>query len=141
MATPILVGVYKDNNLFKVYKTTEKTSEALPIIFQDIESKYKITGLYYAKGPGSFMAIKVSYVFLKSYSLVKNIPFKAVDGFCFNSGSPIKAFGKKYFVKEGHNITFDTISPKNEGEFLLPKSLNHNDFTDDTLPLYILPAV
>lgn len=87
------------------------------------------------------MAIKVSYVFLKSYSIAKNIIFKAVDGFYFNNNAPIKALGKTYFVKEGNNIILDTITPKKNGEFYLPKSLNHKDFSDDTLPLYVLPAV
>ena len=113
----------------------------MPKIFQEIISRYDITALYYAKGPGSFMAIKVSYIFLKSYSIAKDITFKAVDGFYFNDNAPIKALGKTYFVKEGHNITFDTITPKEKGEFYLPNILNHKDFSNDTLPLYILPAV
>jgi tRNA A37 threonylcarbamoyladenosine modification protein TsaB len=135
-----LIGLYKDKKLFKTYKSNEKTSDILPEFFTEIESKYNITALYYAKGPGSFMSIKVSYVFLKSYAIAKNIKFKAVDGFYFNNNAPIKALGKTYFVKEGNNITFDTITPKKNGEFYLPQYLNHKDFSNDTLPLYILPA-
>lgn len=88
------------------------------------------------------MAIKVSYVFLKSFSIAKDIDFKAVDGFYFNNNSPIKALGKTYFIKEGNNIILDTILPKKEeGEFFLPTILNDKDFTQENLPLYILPAI
>jgi len=135
------MGLYKEGKLFKSYKSDKKTTVVLPEIFQEITSLYDITALYYAKGPGSFMAIKVSYVFLKSFAIAKNITLKAVDGFYFNNNAPIKALGKTYFVKEGNNITFDTMSLKKNGEFYLPKSLNHQDFSDDILPLYILPAV
>lgn len=135
------MGLYKEGKLFKSYKSDKKTTVVLPEIFQEITSLYDITALYYAKGPGSFMAIKVSYVFLKSFAIAKNITLKAVDGFYFNNNAPIKALGKTYFVKEGNNITFGTMSLKKNGEFYLPKSLNHQDFSDDILPLYILPAV
>jgi len=135
------MGLYREGKLFKSYKSDKKTTVILPEIFQKITSLYDITALYYAKGPGSFMAIKVSYVFLKSYAIAKNITLKAVDGFYFNNNAPIKALGKTYFVKEGNNITFGTMTLKKNGEFHLPKSLNHQDFSDDILPLYILPAV
>ncbi len=113
----------------------------MPKIFKEIEELYEIKKLYYAKGPGSFMAIKVSYVFLKSYAIAKDIDLKAAEGFYFNNNSPIKALGKTYFVKEENNIILDTITVKKEGEFSLPTSLNDADFTEDNLPLYILPAV
>lgn len=136
-----MLGLYKNNKLFKTYRSFEKTSEILPKIFKEIEELYEIKKLYYAKGPGSFMAIKVSYVFLKSYAIAKDIDLKAAEGFYFNNNSPIKALGKTYFVKEENNIILDTITVKKEGEFSLPTSLNDADFTEDNLPLYILPAV
>jgi len=136
-----LLGLYKNKKLFKTYKSIEKTSDILPKLFKEIEDIYDINALYYAKGPGSFMAIKVSYVFLKSYSIAKNIDFLAVDGFYFNHNSPIKALGKTYFIKEGNNITFDTITPKKDGDFSLPNILDDKCFSHDTLPLYVLPAI
>jgi len=137
----LLVGIYKNNTLIYKYDTYEKTSEALPDIFRQIAKKYDITSLLYAKGPGSFMAIKISYIFLKSYSIVKNIPFMAVDGFYFNNNSPIKSIGKMYFVKEDNNITLDIIRKRELNDFQLPKILNKDDFSLDTTPLYVLPAV
>ncbi len=135
------MGLYKNDKLFKTYRSFEKTSEILPKIFKDIEKLYTINKIYYAKGPGSFMAIKVSYVFLKSYAIAKNIKLKAADGFYFNNNSPIKALRKTYFIKEENNIILDTITLKKDVEFLLPTSLNDMDFSEDNLPLYILPAV
>jgi len=87
------------------------------------------------------MAIKISYVFLKSYSIVKNIPLMAVDGFYFNNNSPIKSIGKMYFIKEEDNIILDTIKPKNIEGFKLPEKIKKDDFSIDSTPLYILPAV
>ncbi len=113
----------------------------MPLIFKEIEKDYQVLSIFYAKGPGSFMSIKVSYVFLKSYALVKNIPLFATDGFYFNDNAPIKALGKMFFIKEGDNITFDKITPKREGVFKLPKFLKEEDFSLNSLPLYILPAV
>ncbi len=111
------------------------------MIFKEIEEKYRVLSIFYAKGPGSFMAIKVSYVFLKSYAIVKNIPLFATDGFYFNGNLPIKAMGKMFFIKEGDNITFDKITPKREGVFKLPKILTEEDYSKNSLPLYMLPAV
>ncbi len=141
MTTPVLVGLYKDRVLFETFLSGEKTSDVLPKIFQDIDKRFKVKALYYAKGPGSFMAIKISYIFLKSYAIAKNIILKATDGFYFNKNKPIKAIGKSYFIKDGDNIIFDTIRQRELSDFKLPKILNPNDFSLNSLPLYILPAV
>ncbi len=51
------------------------------------------------------MGIKVTYLFLKTLSIVKNIPLLAIDGFFFNENHPIKAVGKLYFVKNSNTIS------------------------------------
>jgi len=87
------------------------------------------------------MAIKVSYLFLKTLSIVKGIPFLATDAFYFNNNTPIKAVGKLCFVKMADNIetqVFDEV-PKNH--FELPQELILEDFSDDTLPYYGIDAV
>jgi tRNA threonylcarbamoyladenosine biosynthesis protein TsaB len=123
-------------------ETIEKegfTSDILPIIFDEILKKYKINSIIYSKGPGSFMAIKLAFIFFKTLQIVKNIEFLAADGFYFNKNKPIKAVGKSYFVKKEGIITIK----KNlkEGDFFLPEILNKNDFSKDTSPLYVLNAV
>ncbi len=141
MTAPLLVGVYKNSILTKQYATDERTSEILPKIFKEIDEKYAIKSLFFAKGPGSFMSIKISYIFLKSYSIVKNIPLKAVDGFYFNNNSPIKSIGKMFFIKDGDNIILDTIKESKLTMFKLPEVLKKDDFSLNSTPLYILPAV
>ncbi|XPV52291.1 MAG: hypothetical protein ACNI3H_07725 [Halarcobacter ebronensis] len=55
------------------------------------------------------MAIKVAYIFLKTLRITKNIPLYASNGFNFNNNSPIKALGKKYFIKEDDIIKVDFL--------------------------------
>jgi len=143
ISSPILVGIYKDNNLVETISKEGKTSDILPDIFDDILQKYSITSILYANGPGSYMAIKVAYIFLKTLCITKNLNFKATDAFYFNDNSPIKALGKKYFFKaQNDKITIDFL---NDGEkikeFILPNKLNMSIFKDDTLPNYNLPVV
>ena len=104
LSSPILVGIYEDKKLIDTITTQEKSSEVLPIIFKELLSKYDIQNLFYANGPGSFMAIKVSYIFLKSLSILKDIPLYARDAFYFNNNQPIKALAKLYFVSIASKI-------------------------------------
>ena len=81
LTSPILIGVYENNKLIKTVESQEKSSDILPLLFKDILSSYDVEKLYYANGPGSFMAIKVAYIFLKSLSVLKKIPLFATDAF------------------------------------------------------------
>ncbi len=141
LTTPLLIGLYYDKLIFKYFSSKERVSEVLPKIFNDIEMNYNITGLYYAKGPGSFMAIKISYIFLKSYAIVKNIFLKATDGFYFNNNQPIKSIGKMYFIKKENSIILNSDIQNKPVDFSLPNTIKSKDFTNDCIPLYILPAV
>jgi len=143
IATPILIGIYEDNKLIETISQDGKTSDILPNIFQTLLSKYNILNIYYTNGPGSYMAIKIGYIFLKTISITKKINFQAASGFKFNNNSPIKALGKKYFF----NSNNDKIEIKFLGEldtvetFKLPNILDKDIFSDDCLPNYNLPAV
>ena len=94
-----MVGVYENKKLIKKYENDGVTSDILPLIFEKILNEYKINRIYYVNTPGSYMAIKVAYVFLKTLSITKNIELKSCSGFEFNGNSPIKALGKKIFYK------------------------------------------
>jgi len=143
LSAPLLVGIYHDKKLIKSYKSDEKTSEKLPLIFEEILDEYEVSELLYAKGPGSFMAIKITYIFLNTLSIVKNIPLKATSGFSFNQNSPIKAIGSRYFMKKNDTIVIEKLAENIEDIklFELPKALDSTIFSDDNQPLYILPAV
>ncbi len=142
LSLPLKIGIYDERHtLVATHELQEHTSESLPLFFDTLLKEYTLSRLIYAKGPGSFMAIKVSYLFLKTLSIVKGIPFLATDAFYFNNNTPIKAVGKLCFVKMADNIetqVFDEV-PKNH--FELPQELILEDFSDDTLPYYGIDAV
>ena len=71
LTSPIKVGIYENHNLLETIESKDKSSDVLPILFKDLLAKYDVQRLFYANGPGSFMAIKVAYVFLKSISILK----------------------------------------------------------------------
>jgi tRNA threonylcarbamoyladenosine biosynthesis protein TsaB len=139
ISTPIKVGLYKDGILFEEIISDEMTSKFLPKFFDEILKKYNIDNIIYSKGPGSYMSIKLTYIFLKTLQITKNINILAVDGFYFNQNSPIKAVGNRFFVKENDTITIKKAQSSNL--FELPKNLNFSDFSNEIEPLYILNAV
>lgn len=144
ISSPLLLGVYDENNKLVETVTKEgKTSDILPVMFEEILAKYEINALYYTKGPGSYMAIKVAYMFLKTLSISKKIELYGALGFEFNGNSPIKALGKKYFFngKDG-NISIDFLKENEQTkQFELPEILDKKIFDNDDLPTYNLPAV
>ncbi len=135
------MGVYHNKDLIDRYVSTEQTSEALPQIFKTLLLKYTPNQLFFAKGPGSFMSIKMAYIFLKTLSISFDIPLYAADGFLFNQDKPIKAMRQFYFVKEKDMITTQFFEIPQECEFILPQKLEEALFDDNNEPLYILPAV
>ncbi len=143
LTSPLLIGIYADTQLIRDYKREEKTSEILPALMKQILQEYQIKNLYFARGPGSFMAIKITYLFLKTLSITLNVPLLATDGFAFNQNSPIKAVGSLYFCKENGMITTLKVDTQKEKikPFALPAHLDKNIFTKENEPLYILPAV
>lgn len=141
LASPLHVGIYEDDRLIDAYTMQEQTSEALPRLFTTLLTQYEPKGLFFAKGPGSFMAIKITYIFLKTLSLSLSIPLYATDGFTFNDGRPIKAMGQRYFIKENGSITTSLFDIPQESSFSLPHVLEKDLFDTNTEPLYMLPAV
>lgn len=141
LSSPLLFGIYEDGLLIDSIKSEDKTTEVLPRLFKQISEKYNIKSLYYANGPGSFMAIKVTYIFFKTISIVKKIPFFAQEAFYFNENTPIKALGKLYFVKNSNTISMQKIDTSTLREFSLPNTLNKEDFSSDTSPAYHIGAV
>jgi tRNA A37 threonylcarbamoyladenosine modification protein TsaB len=141
LSSPIQIGIYENNHLVKKILSEEKSSEILPILYKEIFDSYEVEKLLYANGPGSFMAIKVAYIFLKSLSIMKNIPLFATDAFYFNKNEPIKAIGKLYFVKIASEIKTQKLEKVPEVNFILPDVLDYKEFSTQTLPLYSIGAV
>jgi len=141
LSSPLQVGIYKDDKLIKNFSTNEQTSEALPSIFDFILKEFTCRRVFFAKGPGSFMAIKITYIFLRTLGITKNIELFAADGFLFNKNMPIKAMKKMYFIKKEDKIETEFFKEEQNNEFYLPKNIKLEKFTKDIAPLYILPAV
>lgn len=141
LSSPILVGVYQDGKLINTLSSTELSSEALPEIFKDILDQYKIDNIIYTRGPGSFMAIKIAYIFLQSLCIVNDCKLFATNAFTFNNSEPIKAFGQLYFVYSNGTISTKKFDEPQIANFKLPKKLNLSDYSEEISPLYVLPAV
>lgn len=141
ISSPVKIGVYEKHKLIESISLEERSSEVLPKIYQKLEKKYSIKSLAYANGPGSFMAIKITYIFLKSISILKNIPLFGVDAFCFNDNKPIKAIGKLFFVKISSKIQTQKLQSISESVFTLPNLLNYSDFSTIATPIYGISAV
>ena len=135
------IGIYENNQLIQTYHSHEHTSEILPVLFKEILEQYTPKTLFFARGPGSFMAIKISYIFLKTMSISLSIPLKACDGFSFNHNTPIRAMRNLYFVKKEQEIVTERFEMAIEQQFDLPHVLDESLFSDDIEPLYLLPAV
>ena len=141
LSSPIQIGIYENKKLIETILSDEKSSDILPTLFESIFEKYEVENLFYANGPGSFMAIKIAYIFLKSISILKNIPLFAADAFYFNNNQPIKAIGKLYFVKIRSEIKTQKLETVPEMKFTLLDVLDYNEFSQISTPLYSISAV
>lgn len=139
--SPLIIGLYRDNTLFETISVDGQTSETLPIEFKKILESYIVKRVLFANGPGSFMAIKISYIFLKTLSLTKNIELFGVDAFYFNSNSPIRAINSMYFVKRDQEIKIEKVDNFKPSSFTLPEIFEVDKYSKDIEPLYILPAI
>ncbi|KGI56593.1 glycoprotease [Campylobacter sp. MIT 97-5078] len=133
-----MLGIYEDEVLIKSVQSDERASEAVPILLQALLKKFEFSRLIYANGPGSYMGIKISFLSLKTLSIVKDIPLLAVSAFELNDFKPIRANKKLCFVyKKGEIILENTEA----GEFFLPQSLQGLHLKKDNLPFYFLEAI
>lgn len=138
LANPLLIGLYEDNTLIKSYENEQKASEALPVLLEEILAKFELEKLIYANGPGSYMGIKISFLSLKTLSIVKNLPLFAVSAFELNDYAPIRANNHLCFVYDKGKISLQKASA---GEFFLPKCLKELNLQSDNAPFYFLDAV
>lgn len=141
LGSPLLIGLYENQELCERFESIQHTSDELPRLFRRFNEQYNIKNLIYAKGPGSFMSIKVAYIFLKSFSVLKNISLLATDAFYFNKNSPVKAVGKLYFVKINNQIQTVKLEDEQKSRFFLPDTLNYRDFELDAMPQYGISAI
>ena len=141
ISSPLLIGLYEEDVLIKEIKSEEKTSEILLKIIMEIVQKYTIDKIIYTSGPGSYMAIKLTFITLRSLEILQGIEFNACDAFSLNQNNPIKAMGKLYFIKENNTIITKKFDEAVEQGFELPSMLSEVAILNNNKPMYILPAV
>jgi len=141
IASPLIIGVYREDKLIETIQKSEKTSEILLEVLTELSEKYNCKRVVYVSGPGSYMAIKLTYITLRSLEIVKGLTFDACEAFELNGNNPIKAMGKLYFIKEKETIITKKFDEVLEQRFALPSMLSEVTLLDNNRPLYILPAV
>jgi len=133
--------VYRDNLLIETISTDKKASDVLLNIIYDVISKYNVNKIIYTSSPGSYMAIKLTYIILKTIQIVKDIPIFGCSGFSLNDGNPIKAIGNLYFIKEKETIITKKYEQFIKSNFELPIDIDDLVLNTNAKPNYLIPAV
>ena len=141
ISSPLLLGVYEDGMLIETVSSEKKTSEILLPLLSRCMDEYDISNIIYTRGPGSYMAIKLTYIMLKTIEITRGIPCIGCSGFTLNGGEPIKAVGNLYFIKEKETIITKKYEQPVNVKFTLPQSIHDLELDEESTPEYVLPAV
>jgi len=136
-----MLGVYEEGKLIQAISSDKKTSTILLPLIRECMDKYDISTIIYTRGPGSYMAIKLTYIMLKTIEIMRGIKCVGCSGFALNGGAPIKAMGNLYFIKEKETIITKKIEQPVNVKFTLPQSIHDLELDEESTPDYILPAV
>ena len=141
IAVPLQLGLYKEDAKISALSLEGQTSEVLLQAVEKWLDSYAIEKCIYVNGPGSYMAIKLTYLMLRTLEMVRGIPFFGVSAFELNGGKPVKAMGNLYFTKGKETIMTKKFDEKVKQEFWLPDNLSALSLDRENIPHYILPAV
>lgn len=141
LSSPLQLGVYEDDKLIKTISSHKKTSEILLPLIHECLDTYSVNKIIYTRGPGSYMAIKLTYIMLKTIEIARGIKCFGCSGFTVNGDQPIKAIGNLYFIKEKETIITKKYEQLVEAHFVLPQSIHDLEIDEESTPEYILPAV
>ncbi|MBT8343450.1 MAG: hypothetical protein KJO45_01915 [Sulfurovum sp.] len=141
ISSPLLLGVYEEGILIDTLSSELQTSEILLPLIKECLEKYDISAIIYTRGPGSYMAIKLTYIMLKTIEIIQGIKCVGCSGFALNGGEPIKAIGNLYFIKEKETIITKKYEQPVNVKFTLPQSIQDLELDEESTPDYILPAV
>ncbi|MEA3492409.1 MAG: hypothetical protein U9R27_10970 [Campylobacterota bacterium] len=141
ISSPLILGVYQNSRLVKRVESDRKSSDILLHLIEEVMDQFPLSRILYTRGPGSYMAIKLTYIILKTIEIVKDIPFYGCSAFAFNGDRPIKAMGNLYFVKEKETIITQKFDEVILQKFALPLSLDGLSIDEVSIPDYVLPAV
>jgi hypothetical protein len=133
--------VYENEKLIRTLSSEKKTSDILLPLIVECLDRYDVSKIIYTRGPGSYMAIKLTYIMLKSIEITRGIACVGCSGFALNGGEPIKAIGNLYFIKEKETIITKKYEEPIDACFALPQSIQDLEIDEESTPEYILPAV
>jgi tRNA A37 threonylcarbamoyladenosine modification protein TsaB len=136
-----MIGVYEDGELIESITSELKTSEVLLPLIKECLDRYDISTMIYTRGPGSYMAIKLTYIMLKTMEIMRGIKCVGCSGFALNGGEPIKAIGNLYFIKEKETIITKKYEQPVNVKFTLPQSIQDLELDEESTPDYKIPAV
>ena len=136
-----MLGVYEESELIETKSSDLKTSKILLPLIRECLDKYDISTIIYTRGPGSYMAIKLTYIILKTIEIMRGIKCVGCSGFALNGGEPIKAIGNLYFIKEKETIITKKYEQPVNVKFTLPQSIQDLELDEESTPDYVLPAV
>ena len=136
-----MIGVYEDGELIETISSEKKTSQILLPLLKEFLEKYDISTIIYTRGPGSYMAIKLTYIMLKTIEITRGIKCVGCSGFALNGGEPIKAIGNLYFIKEKETIITKKYEQPVNVKFTLPQSIQDLELDEESTPDYKIPAV
>ena len=141
ISVPLQVGIYNAECCIDRYEIDGQTSAVLLQQMEKIFEQYSVSRIIYVNGPGSYMAIKLTYIMLQTIKLIRGIEFDGCSAFELNGGNPVRAMGSLYFIKEKETIITKKFDEKVKQEFWLPDNLSAIVLDTDNKPQYILPAV
>jgi len=79
-----MIGVYENGDLIESITSEKKTSQVLLPLIKECLDKYDISTMIYTRGPGSYMAIKLTYIMLKTIEITRGIKCVGCSGFALN---------------------------------------------------------
>ena len=136
-----MLGVYEEGELVETISSDLKTSQILLPLIKECLDRYDISTIIYTRGPGSYMAIKLTYIMLKTIEITRGIKCVGCSGFALNGGEPIKAIGNLYFIKEKETIITKKYEQPVDVKFTLPQSIHDLELDEESTPDYKIPAV
>jgi tRNA A37 threonylcarbamoyladenosine modification protein TsaB len=141
-AKPCFFALYDENGEMIEQESCDKPlTESLYVLMSAAERRYSIKRVLYVNGPGSFMGLKLGFVFMRTFALAREIDFAACDSFAITGGAPVFSHKNRWFVKNGSSIELIRFENPPENRLIPPKKLNMANFSGDTTPCYLLPAV
>jgi len=141
IAVPLQLGLYCEDKKISEREIEGQTSEVLLDAVEVWLDTYIVERCIYVNGPGSYMAIKLTYIMLRTIEMLRGVRFDGVSAFALNGGKPVKAMGNLYFTKEKETIMTQKFDENVKQEFWLPDNLSALSLDKENRPRYILPAV